>query len=697
MVHIISKMMRRSSLVIAYHFTRLVSSGIEIPNLYKQDRTYWKNWLKIGIEDVFPDNESKKSFLDVKEHIETINKSEFPMFFDQVLSYAAGTLETVISNNAWVPLFSRLARLTKVQLQNFNISNINTYQVMSAIRSTERDMTGWPSVLQKYVNDIRTRLDVKKEVYLHDSYGEDKPFGIIFKFNYWMQQQFEAFNKRRLKLMPIFGVQRAHVRLDKRTLLCLFSKHHPEDKGLNDFKSLKVQNPDILFKAELEKAEESKPSHLLKKNCNEDQWKDYQGKLKQYNDLVLNIKGKSEYKDQQKKHEEYLTLKRKVLGSFFKNKIIQRKKNWVFDGSISTDGVSISIQYSQKKLVRKASSKPKNVLELSKDEYDRDLPTQVDSTIVLGLDPGRNNLACVTFYLDTGKTHTWKLSRGRYYSESGIKQMNIRKNKRYKDLMASWSTLGGEGVGLATSKLSDILAYLIEYSKISEAWWTLALDKKESRENLQRYAGKRHVLDSFFNNIKKFMKKHYPDKNVCIAYGSAFQNMNAQGRGEIAAPIGPTYASCKRAFKDVRRTNESRSTAVHWKTGTRNELVYKSFKQDNKEVFHHTTCLKAPVVNRPGDIERVNTYNKRKMIQGKHRRGGTSKESWWVAKGIGDPAKEKKKTIRWPEVRGLRFNKKDSMYHDRDREAALTIARICCMEMKGLPRPYPFDMRYKLV
>ena len=85
------------------------------------------------------------------------------------------------------------------------------------------------------------------------------------------------------------------------------------------------------------------------------------------------------------------------------------------------------------------------------------------------------------------------------------------------------------------------------------------------------------------------------------------------------------------------------------------------------------------------------------MIQGKHRRGGTSKESWWVAKGIGDPAKEKKKTIRWPEVRGLRFNQKDSMYHDRDREAALTIARLCCMEMKGLPRPYPFDMRYKLV
>jgi len=272
--------------------------------------------------------------------------------------------------------------------------------------------------------------------------------------------------------------------------------------------------------------------------------------------------------------------------------------------------------------------------------------------------------------------------------------MNLCKNKRYRSLMASWSALGGEGVGLATSKPADILAYLKEYSKISEAWWTLALDRKESRDNLQRYAGKRHVLDSFFSHIKKFMKTHYPDQNVCIAYGSAFESMNAQGRGEIAAPIGATFASCNRQFTDVKITCEKRSTSVSWRTGTRNEMVYKSFKSD-KEVLHHTTCMIAPSIKNPDDIERVNTYNKRKTIQGKHRRGGTSLER--VAKGIGDPTKEKNKTIRWPEVRGLRFNQKDCMYHDRDREAALTIARLCCMEMKGLPRPYPFDMRFKLV
>ena len=164
------------------------------------------------------------------------------------------------------------------------------------------------------------------------------------------------------------------------------------------------------------------------------------------------------------------------------------------------------------------------------------------------------------------------------------------------------------------------------------------------------------------------MKTHYPNQHVCIAYGSAFKSMNAQGRGEIAAPVGPTYASCKRQFKHVKVTSEDRSTAANWRTGTRNEMVYKSFKSDKTEVLHHTTCTIAPSIKNPDDIERVNTYNNRKMIQGKHRRGGTSLER--VAKGIGDPTKEKKKTIRWPEVRGLRFNQKDCMSAAQARASA---------------------------
>ena len=48
---------------------------------------------------------------------------------------------------------------------------------------------------------------------------------------------------------------------------------------------------------------------------------------------------------------------------------------------------------------------------------------------------------------------------------------------------------------------------------------------------------------------------------------------------------------------------------------------------------------------------------------------------------------KKEKKPRFLEVRGLR----GGMYLDRDREAALTIARLHCMEILGLPRPLPFS------
>jgi hypothetical protein len=38
----------------------------------------------------------------------------------------------------------------------------------------------------------------------------------------------------------------------------------------------------------------------------------------------------------------------------------------------------------------------------------------------------------------------------------------------------------------------------------------------------------------------------------------------------------------------------------------------------------------------------------------------------------------------------------DGMYLDRDRESALSIARLYCMELLGKNRPYPFDRRHKI-
>ena len=51
---------------------------------------------------------------------------------------------------------------------------------------------------------------------------------------------------------------------------------------------------------------------------------------------------------------------------------------------------------------------------------------------------------------------------------------------------------------------------------------------------------------------------------------------------------------------------------------------------------------------------------------------------------------------RYPEIRGLRFSPERRIYLDRDREAAVTIARLRTVEMLGRLRPAPFHMSFKL-
>jgi hypothetical protein len=47
-----------------------------------------------------------------------------------------------------------------------------------------------------------------------------------------MQTRLEALGERRIRLMPIFGVRRAHVRLDLRTLTSLFAHLFPKDPNV---------------------------------------------------------------------------------------------------------------------------------------------------------------------------------------------------------------------------------------------------------------------------------------------------------------------------------------------------------------------------------------------------------------------------------------------------------------------------------
>ena len=744
-VNITSRMLRRTSLTLAFHILWLLENKKPIPDLYKEKDTYWKNWLKIGIDNVYPDANSRLSFDKIKDIIdkvifpdsldESIYVKEYPKYFDQIINYTGHTLKTMVKNNTWVPLFNRLSRLTKYKLKQFNILNISTYTVMKVIRAEKQEMDDWPEILKDYVNDVRKRLKAEYGTILYDNYGEEEvSFETMLYFNYWMQQEFERLEKRRIKIMPIFNVGRAHIRLDIRTLLFMFKNlkdKKPEKLSkkdctkeewekyleiLEEYKNYIENDPfKILIKEEIRdpdidmniKLKDKKPEKLLKKNCKSDkEWIDYKVKEQEYKNLLNNFKETEDYKITKLKYNKFLNLQKEVIGSFF-NKNVNKKTGWSFNCSILTDGVSVSLQYSKTITVKTEYKKLKAKIEtddFEKIDYDRNLSTKVNDTIVLGLDPGRNNLAYVTYFIDSKNKKSWSLTRGAYYVDSGIQKLNKKKTKAFKTLTIKWNELGGENIGLTTSKTLNIEAYILKYSKFSDEWWTLALKRKESRDNLQRYIGKRHVMDSFYSKIKKYMKEKEPGMKINIAYGLAVKSMKATGKGEISAPIGPMFESCKRIFKnDVIVVDEFRTTVMNWKTGTCKEKVYKKFKENiyednddfrlHKEILCHTSDKKTPIV--PLNEECIiNTYIEYKKTQSKHRKGGHGVSHDMVGHDLQGENKINK--IRYPEVRGLRFCPEDGMYLDRDQESALSIARLYCMELLGKKRPYPFDRRHTI-
>ena len=691
------------------------------------------------------DNTVSLSFDNVGDVLDPTNNGvvyarELPAaYFDQVLAYAGTTLETMVCNNAFVPFMPRLTRLSKnmlVFLKNKGLrTNLTNYKVMNAIRTGET--TGFPSKVMEWVDVVRSRLGAAKGVRVHDDYAKDcLGFVNAVRFNAWMQSQFVRLGVRRLKLMPIFSVQRAHVRLDTKTLnLLLAGTEIQREDGTSAAERLKqmksesnkdIRNGGFGFK-DPDKIKEwfpsTKPEYKRKKDFDDvEDWKKHQQAVLEYNAKVAALKSSAKYIEQKQRYDAFASAGKEAAASLFRA-IPRKKAPWVFDSSVMTDGVSISLQYSRVVRVRKRKGQKKkgavtDSVERSSsssyaaqktNDWDKDLPTNTDDILVCGIDPGRSNLATVSYLhkckderdVEQRKKGNYKLTRGRYRTESGIREEDKLKAQRWKGMKAGWDSLKDNGAALRASDSSNISAYLDAYKDISEDWWGLALKRRESRSNFQRYIGKRKVLDSFFADIDKKLNQEFPELRIEAAYGHAVIGMKSTGPGEVAVPTAQTFAACKRIFKDrLRIVDENFSTKVSWETGKVKELAYLVPRQDGAETvwdMAHTRKKMAPLA-RKKDVEAVQKWHEKRRVVEKRRKGalvateaddGAALPSH-VDEGMMVGTLKKIRPLRYPEIRGLRFCPERRMYFDRDQSASLTIARLRTQELIGGLRPAPF-------
>lgn len=758
-VNVVSRALRRSSLVFNAYLTDLLHRGVnDIPDMYNQKDTYWKRWLTVGtIRDkenrlLWPSPDVEPVYTRVHALVgklygattggdDAMYLRAAPKHFDQVLNYAGHTFSTAVANNAWVPLFARLQRVTKELLRTrFSVKG-ETYNVMKAIRGCDDptlhpSFKAWPEELQRYIVDVRARLGAVEGKYLADDHGKTvMAFGDVMRFNYWMQTILGECGARRIALSPVFNVHRAHVRLDKKTLLAILGDLFPADKNMNAVKTMVAAHERDKERGGMGHTDPNDcmlpkaPAARRKAEFKDDEegWIAHKAALDAHKDEVERIKATDAYLTQKTIHDAYEAAQRLAIASFFRNMPKKRSKTWVFDCSVATDGVAVSLQFSSKVRVPAANAAAKKNTKkrritnhdevLIVDEYKRDMetrfevgdPSTTSSTVVLGLDPGRNNIAtvaCVVYNLNE-KTNAlercctrWKLSRGHFYTTSGIRKQDRSKRERFTSLLTRFSSLGGDDAALRTDNVAAILKYLEAYAMLHDEWWTLALKTVESMAFLTRYAGKRRVLDGFFANVKKEAEKTFEGARIVVAYGSAMQTMKATGPGEVAAPVGPAFEACCRVFgrSNVSVTDESYSTKMSWETGQAKHLVYRTFVRDGNNVIERlqsTSNDTSPVAEGVDNVEMVMAFKDRIKDAGRRRRGGIVElealQKWQGHKAINDCEKKKSNDkTRYPEVRGLRFCPEDRKFRDRDVEAALTIGRLCCMKLQGHGRPRPF-------
>ena len=721
-VHFISRGMHLASLDVAHHVTDCLERGVAFPDFYKVKDTFIKKLIRR--ESHLSTAEQAHLRLEVQPDGRVRVRIDAAMLppivapdvpcLDQVVGYASTSLRTLITNNAWVPLWCRLERLFKCSLRPLPKPKADAttdlkpspYSAVQAVRRAQLPdaFDTWHPDVRALVAEARERLWVPSaqgQEYLWDDHGQGRmTFEQVMRFNYWMQQRFDALGARRFKLVATCNVARKHVRLDTRVLRALLAGLDPGNAHIKVLAAMDKEHtverkagrpgylhPDeCMLPAPLEK--------LTKNGCTEQQWADYKAALELRQEAVAQIKATAKYTDQLERHTRYSAEESAFVASYFAG-LPRGTAHGAFDCSVATDGVAVGLQFSktvlapEQKKGKRASSKKAGAASAFKDlqrvdAYDRhlDMFDPESGTLTLGCDPGRSNIASIAVvtqfawdpvarkYVRTDKRarKTWRLSRQAYRAESGIAEEDRLKAQRMAPLAARWSALGKDSA-LRTCRAADIQAYVEKAQPLWPEWWELALKRRESRADLRRHMGKRSALDGFFARVRKEAEAAFPRARVTLAYGSAGVTMKPTGPGEVAVPTTEAYRASLRAFGPggVTLTPEHRSTMIRWETGLPKCVVYKRRVITTEDEVTERLCHVQPGKRRAPAMDRHQVQ----LLE------------------LVDPTQASKlkkdsygKT-RYPEVRGLRFCTETRMYFDQDVEAAIAIGRLCIMRLNG--------------
>ena len=526
----VSRMLRRGSLLVLVHFTRMLQ---ENKPLREWTDTHWRHALLVGTDNFVTCKDTDTDY----DFFETYKSfaSKFPTTGiyryagdSQIVTYAAKQLATMWSNNLWMPIIVRLKRVCKQWLLHTSDDltrspSVRAKFVLSTAKKPKKPvtlklrttMTAAPSPLElvraiehgvvdpdmsdackEFVREMRSRIGLHdtlgangklKSQQMTDSWAKKKSNRLnLMTFNYWMQKSFAAWNTKGIKLCPVFSVRRQHIQFDTSAMLSI------------------LESCDICCPT----------------TKNSEDW-----------------------------ISEVFTLpKRTISNKCSGNGLVMRE----WKKSFKTDGISSSFA-------------------LKKTDHDQISPTNDKPAqhlahkkiTVVGIDPGvHNSVYAAARYMDkNGEERVFErvLTRKMYYQLSGIEAATRRSNGWFGDMRPVWQKLSTDG-NLKSPDVNKITDYLDVYNAAAQKWWDSALQKKHSKQRFRTNAGRKRVLDLWFCKLKRDVQALDPTAHVVVAYGAA--TFSPSGKGRATTPTTALYKACFRHLQTFKQ-NECRTSRQH--------------------------------------------------------------------------------------------------------------------------------------
>jgi transposase len=265
--------------------------------------------------------------------------------------------------------------------------------------------------------------------------------------------------------------------------------------------------------------------------------------------ILILMKNNTEYGGDKKGY--YLTNRNTRLQSFFLWNLFfrtERKmfklKGYMFDDTISTDGIGCSIQFIRKELYGryiKSMRKPRNYEDYIYIDDLSDSEKEIYKKYnIVGIDPGKNDLIYCTdgkYKIKNGKhiNHTFRYSNLQRSKELKTKEFNKQRakcgnNKKSEHLDKSFITFLESHISKYSSKTNNIDIFT-KYVKYKEA---LSIKiRKHYREKLYRqlkwysYINKRKSEDKMINN---FSDTFGNPQNTLVCIGDWSGNNSIKGK-----------------------------------------------------------------------------------------------------------------------------------------------------------------------